>query len=85
MTFYLIYSGVRQDLDQVQAVEESILCPPQATSCQQPSKAATKEDHSNIQKVKKEEKIKLPKLYGTGCMILGQEIKGCLQFESFRR
>jgi hypothetical protein len=55
LTFSLIYSGVRQDLDQIQAVEESPLCPPQATSCQQPSKAATKEDHSNIQKVKKEE------------------------------
>ncbi len=59
MTFYLIYSGVRQDQDQVQAVEESNLCPPKATSCQQPSKAATKEDHSNIRKVKKEEKNKI--------------------------
>jgi hypothetical protein len=72
LTFSLIYSGVLQDQDQVQAVEESPLCPPQATSCQQPSNAATKEDHSNIQKVKKEEnEMKWLNFYATGFMILG--------------
>ena len=57
-TFFLIYSGVQA----VEKEEEESFCPPQATSCQQPSKAskATK-GHSDIQKVKKKENRKKEK------------------------